>query len=342
MWTVIRQARAVSLLQRSLETDSLAHAYLFIGPAHVGKMALALNLSQGLNCEAPDAPCGECLSCQKIISAKHADVRIIDLSQDEDSAETENRAKIRVEQIEELQHSASLPPFEGKYKVFIIDGAEFLSIGAANRLLKTLEEPLDNVVFILLTTDEQLLPATVVSRCQRVELSATPADEIEVVLSSRWSIEPEKARLLARLSHGCLGWAVSAALDDNLVKQRGEGLDKWLDIINGDAEERFTYAAQLATQFGRNRGLVHQRLDLWLEWWRDLLLVKVGSGDSITNIDRLDLLTDMSGGFSLARIRAFIQSIRTAAKQLRQNANARLVLEVLMLDIPETEESVAV
>ncbi|MBA7641889.1 hypothetical protein ES703_49575 [subsurface metagenome] len=335
MWQVIGQTRAVSLLQRSLETDSLAHAYLFVGPAHVGKMTLALNLAQALNCEAAEVPCGECVSCQKIASAKHADVQIIDLSHDDDSAETENRAKIRVEQIEELQHSASLPPFEGRCKVFIIDGAEFLSIGAANRLLKTLEEPVGKVVFILLTIDERLLLATVVSRCQRVELLPVPANEIEIALNSNWGVEPEKAKLLARLSHGCLGWAVSAALGDSLAQQRAERLDRLFDIINADCEERFAYAAQLATQFSQNRGLVHERLNLWLVWWRDLLLVKVGSIDSITNIDRLDSLSEMARGYTLAQIRAFIQSIRAAGEQLRQNANPRLVLEVLMLDIPE-------
>ncbi len=339
MWTVIGQTRAVSLLQRGLETDSLAHAYLFVGPAHVGKMTLALNLAQALNCEAVEAPCGECLSCQKIASVKHADVQVMVLN---DETSDENRAKIRVEQIDELQHSANLPPFEGRCKVFIIDGAEFLSIGAANRLLKTLEEPVGKVVFVLLTIDEQLLPATVVSRCQRVELSPMPADKIGNALNSSWGIEPEKAKLLARLSHGCLGWAVSAALDDSLVQQRAEWLERWLDIIDTDAEERFTYAAQLATQFGQNRRLVHGRLDLWLEWWRDLLLVKVGSSENVTNIDRLDLLSDLAKGFSLAKIRAFIQSIRAAGEQLGKNANPRLVLEVLMLDIPETEKYGAV
>jgi len=79
---------------------------------------------------------------------------------------------------------------------------------------------------------------------------------------------------------------------------------------------------------------VYERLNLWLDWWRDLLLVKVGSIDNITNIDRLNTLSDMAGGCNLAQIRAFIRSIRAAGEQLRQNANPRLVLEVLMLDIP--------
>ena len=337
MWQVIGQTRVVTLLQRSLEEESLAHAYLLVGPPHVGKMTLALNLAQALNCQGTERPCGECASCQKIASANHADVQVIGLTQNVDSAEAKLRTEIGIDQIRQMQHSASLPPFEGKYKIFIIEGAEFLSTEAANCLLKTLEEPTGKVVFILLTTNDGLLPATVVSRCQRLELSPLAATEVETALNSRWGIEPQKAKLLARLSHGCLGWALSAASDDGLLQQRAEKIDRLLDIINADYEERFAYANQLAAQFTQNRGLVQEVLDLWLDWWRDLLLVKIGCSDIITNVDRLDKLTEIAEDYRLAQIKAFINSIQAAGEQLRQNANPRLVLEVLMLDMPGKE-----
>lgn len=335
MWEVAGQNRALSLLQRSLEVGSLAHAYLFVGPAHIGKMTLALNLAQALNCEGVEPPCGECASCQKIASAKHADVQVIDLGSNGGSAEAESRVKISVEQIEQLQHSASLPPFEGKCKVFIIDGVELLSIGAANRLLKTLEEPEGRVVFVLLSTNENLLPPTIVSRCQRVELVPLSAGEVETALSSRWGVEPEKARLLARCSNGRLGWAVLAASDDTLLQQRAEWLDEMLELVSTDNERRFAYVAQLVSGFSQNRELVQEKLYLWLEWWRDLLLVKVGCNDAVTNIDRLKELTGMAEGYTLSQIRAFIDNIRMAGEQLRLNANPQLALEVLMLSIPE-------
>ncbi|MFC2022391.1 ATP-binding protein, partial [Chloroflexota bacterium] len=314
-------------------------AYLFVGPAHVGKMTLALNLAQALNCEATEPPCGQCASCEKVGSAKHADVQIVGLNHDGDSAESKPRVEISIDQIRQVQHSVSLPPFEGRCKVFIIDGAELLSIEAANCLLKTLEEPVGKVVFILLTTNEQLLPATVVSRCQRVEL--LPLAVVEAALNRSWGVEPQKAKLLARLSRGCLGWAVSAALDEHLLQQRAERLDELLDIINADCEERFAYAAHLVARFSQDRGLVQERLDLWLGWWRDLLLVKAGSSGNITNIDRLDTLIDTARDYSLAQIKVFIDSIQAACRQLKQNASPRLVLEVLMLSIPEVERQEA-
>ena len=334
MWQVVGQTRAVSLLQHSLERGTLAHAYLLVGPRHVGKMTLALNLAQALNCEAVERPCGECASCQKIALNKHADIQIIGLSQNEDSAEAKSQAEISINQIREIQHSSSLPPFEGKYKIFIIDGAEFLSSEAANCLLKTLEEPVDKVVFILLTANDRLLPATVVSRCQQLELPPPATGEVEAALCSGWGVEQLRAKLLARLSRGCLGWAILAASGDDLLQQRTEKLDRLLNIINADYEERFTYVAQFVALFRKNRELVQEILDLWLDWWRDLMLVKVGCGDSITNVDLEAILVNIAGGYSLAQIRGFIDSIQAAGEQLRQNANPQLVLEVLMLSMP--------
>jgi len=134
MWNIIGQEKAINILQKGADTGRLVHAYLFVGPEHIGKMTAALDLAMALNCAAPDRPCHECPSCQKIAAGNHTDVRVIGIEQK--GEEGEEHKVITIEQIEDLQHSASLPPFEGKHKVFIIDGAELMSVDAANRFLK--------------------------------------------------------------------------------------------------------------------------------------------------------------------------------------------------------------
>lgn len=334
MWRVLGQERAVSLLRRSLEKGALAHAYLFTGPHHIGKMTLALDLARALNCGAAGPPCGECLSCRKIGQGKHADVQVIGLGSGDNTDGVKNQTEIGIEQVRQLQHSASLPPFEGRCKVFIINGAEFLSVEAANCLLKTLEEPESRVVFILLAGDSSFIPDTVISRCQWLKLAPVAADKAEAALASGWGMAPEQAKRLARLSRGCLGWALTAAGDADFLTQHCEKRDRILDIMLAGNEERFEYAARLAAQFSQKREAVWEVLELWLNLWRDMLLLKLGCGGAITNIDLEDRLVERAGECSLGDIREFIGGIQAAGERLRQNASPRLVLEVLMLDMP--------
>ncbi len=334
MWQVIGQRKAVSLLQRSLEKGSLTHAYMFIGPPHVGKMTLAINLAQALNCQINEPPCGECNSCQKIAQGKHADVQIIGLTGAYEKDEAKKRTEIGIEQIRQVQHSASLPPFEGRYKIFIIDGAEFLSIEAANCLLKTLEEPFERVLFVLLAKNIRTIPDTVTSRCQKLELMPLSAGEAEQELISCWDVEEQKARVLSRLCQGCIGWAISASRDEELLEHYCGDRDSILDIINYGYEERFGYAARLARQFNQRREITLEVLNLWVDLWRDLLLIKTGLNGAITNIDIEEELSQLAREISLLDIRRFIKKIQEAIQNLRRNANPRLVLEVLMMDIP--------
>lgn len=336
MWRVIGQDRALEQLKRSLKAGNIGHAYLFTGPPQIGKMALALDLARALNCSEAQSPCGQCLSCQKIDpeSLRHSDIQIITLADAEEKTKTE----IGIDQIRQVQRSASLPPYEGRCRIFIIDGAEKLSTEAANCLLKTLEEPEEHVVFVLLAAGEELLPETVVSRCTRLKLRPVPLETAEKALLEKFEVEAETASLLARLSRGRLGWAIQAAADDSLLEKRSERLKNLMDALEGGYEERFDYVATLAKKFTQKRQEVLEVFSIWLDFWRDLMLVKLGQKDAVSNIDLEPELEKWAGRLTLKEIRGFISAILKTERALKLNANPRLALEVMMLDIPRGKE----
>jgi DNA polymerase-3 subunit delta' len=338
MWQTIGQSRTVGFLQQALTQGSLSHAYLLVGPPQVGKMTLALDLAKTLNCRSEKdlRPCENCVPCQKIAAGNHADVQVVALNRNPNPEDIKERTEIGIEQIKEMLHSASLPPFEGEYRVYIIDEAGHLSLEAANRLLKTLEEPPGKVVFILITANARLIPDTVISRCQRLNLKRLKIAEIESALKERYNIEADKAILLARLSHGCLGWAIEAVKETNLLQERQEKFENMLVMVRSNYTDRFSLAAQLAAQFGKKRESVYETLDTWASWWRDILLVKTGCSSDIVSIDFKSALAQMAGAFSLVQIKETLQQIATGSEQLKLNANSRLVLEGLMLKIPQS------
>jgi DNA polymerase-3 subunit delta' len=326
MWQITGHEAAVELLDNSLKNDRLSHAYLFVGPAQVGKMTLAINLAQALNCENGEKPCGICTSCQRILNLKHADVQILDLG---------GKTEISRDQIKDLEHYASLKPFEGKSRVFIIDNAEFMSSEAANCLLKTLEEPPPFVYMILLSTSEKAILSTILSRCQKLELRPIAISAIEGALIERYGIKPEDAHVLARLSSGCMGWAVQISVNADAILHRKELLERLVNIAKADRLEKFSYSASMASQFSKNRAEVQKLLLLWISWWRDLLLIKGGCREIITNIDQKETLFREEAYYDIIDIRNFIVSLSQAGILLKNNANPRLVLDVLILGMPK-------
>ena len=325
-------------MQQAVERGTISHAYVLIGPPQVGTMTLARDVAAALNCQSEKGkrPCWECPACLKIAAGKHADVQVIGLNSNLDSDDAKEKTEIGIGQIEYMLHSANLPPFEGLYRVYIIDEAANLSTDAANRLLKTLEEPPAKVIFILLTANSRLIPATVLSRCQQLSLTRLKTTEIAALLNSRGEIDPETAKLITRLSRGCPGWAIEASHNTALLPERREKFEKMQAILKGDYHERFNAAAQLALQFSKKREIIYETLDTWAGWWRDLLLVKTGRNGDIVSIDFMPAVVEMAGTYSLAQIKDVIKYILEAGEQLKLNANPRLVLESLMLNFPQS------
>ncbi|MFB0556304.1 MAG: DNA polymerase III subunit delta' [Dehalococcoidia bacterium] len=326
MWQVIGQDKILALLGHSLKEDNIAHAYLLVGPRHVGKRTLALNLAQALNCDDPEPPCSQCHSCHRILEGKHADVTSLSL---------DYQVEIGIDDIRGLQRLANLPPYEGKCKVFIIDEAEYLSTEAANSLLKILEEPPPKVVWLLLAAEERRLLPTIISRCQRLELKPMPSKQIQQILTDSYNVDLDKAKLLARLCHGCLGWALSSLADNELLHQRSQKIDKLASLLTASLEQRFAYAQELAIHFNQDRRSIMEVMDTWLNWWHDLMLIKGSYKEAITNVDYKVILEKQANEMSLKEIKDFTANLCLTEEDISRNVNARLAFESLMLNMPK-------
>src|SRR5438552_7192268 len=219
-WPVVGNERAVSMLRRSIRTGLLSHAYLFTGPAGVGKRTLALAFAATLNCQAappegsavPDAPCGLCSSCSRVARGEHPDVMEINLETQAAALAEEGGNKstppkeLRIDTVREIQRTVGLSPYSGRWKVYIIGDADRMNEEAANCLLKTLEEPPAQTILILLAPDESSVLPTIASRCTIVSLRLLPRELAARSLEARWGAERETAEKLAALSGGRLGW----------------------------------------------------------------------------------------------------------------------------------------
>lgn len=327
--TLVGHDWAVQLLGHAVAEDRVGHAYLFTGPAHIGRTTLARVFAQALNCTAdpPDRPCGQCRACRLIATDRHPDVRLLE-------PETTDRGtrSIKIEQIRGLQQDLMLSAYEARHKVAIVRDFEAAAPSAANAFLKTLEEPPAGVVLLLTAGDaDQLLP-TIASRCHTVALRPIPPGLIEETLSTTHNISDEQARLLAHVADGRVGWAIAASHNSELLAERQEQLDLLDKTLATTRVGRFALADTLARKSERLLPL----LRTWLSWWRDLSLLTYGRQelDNLSNIDRQEQLYACAQQWTSKQVLHGLSQTNTAIWQLEHNANTRLVLENMMLAYP--------
>ncbi len=320
-WPVVGHEWAVLNFDRAVSDNRPAHAYLIGGPPHIGKTTLALALALALNCRSVDAdrPCRTCRSCQLISAGKHPDVQVIE----------PDGLRVKIDQVRALQHDLALRPVEGRYRVAIFDQFETATIEAQNALLKTLEEPPDYVVLIVLAADPELLLPTIVSRCQSIMLRPLTSTQVREALIQAWSVEAERANMLAHLSGGRLGWAVTAASDAAVLRDRAKYLDDLSMLLKSDRVRRFDYAEELT-----RKGDAREALDLWRTWWRDVMLAASGSSAELVNIDRVEQIRALAQQLDVNQAQTAAEACGRALWQIDHNVTARLVMEVLLLDFP--------
>lgn len=324
-WPVVGHEWALDLLARSIRNGRPSHAYLFTGPAQVGKTTVAQAVAQALVCEnraqGDGAPCGVCRTCQRIVENRYPDVQFVSAAKN----------VIQIDQVRNLQTDAAISPLEGQYKVFIISEIERATLPAANALLKTLEEPASHVVLLLTSNRrDQVLP-TILSRCQVINLRPLPVTQICAALQGRWGVDEVRALLLARLSAGRLGWAVTTHSNPESWQARGRRLDDLLTLTAEGHLGRLAYAETLS----RAGDEVETALRLWAGWWRDVLLVQQQLDSDVLNLDRKAQLTQQASLYRPEQIESALLDLLQTLQRIKANVNVRLALDVLLLRLPK-------
>jgi len=343
---VYAQDHVTEILQSAIATSRIAHAYLFTGPRGVGKTSLARIMAKSLNCEQGPTtqPCNACSNCHEITAGTSPDVIEID-----------GASNTGVDDIRELQRELLYAASGSKYKIYIIDEVHMLSKNAFNALLKTLEEPPENVVFIFATTEPHKVLPTIISRCQRYDFKRIPVDAIvkrlkEITVSEQIQIDEESLYMIARKADGGLRDALS--LMDQVLSYclNDVRIDKVREIFGLVPNQVFSEllgmvrnrdSAALIEELHKimEAGMDPQELLINLtEFIRIVLLRKTGVAPQDIVADEYPLFDAIADAFTQTDLLYLISSLLQARADLRGSSNPQLILEVLMLKLCRMQE----
>lgn len=325
-WLVHGHDWAVNHLRKALLNGRTRHAYLVTGIDAIGKRTLAYNLAMALNSPHADEPANidfEARAAKRIMSGNHPDIVLSQLD--------EKTGSLKIEAIREVTTKLALKPYEAKFRVAILDDFQNARPQAQDALLKTLEEPAETSILVVLARGTEGILSTITSRCQVISLRPLPIEMVRRVLEREYHAAPPDADLIARVSGGRIGWAIAAVGDDGQqLEQRAAALDLLEQSVMQNRVGRFA----LADDLGRDKLAVFPLLELWMTYWRDVLMVASGTRLPLTNIDREDSIRDLAQVGADHATRALNITRDTLSLLQGTNTNPRLALEVMFLDYP--------
>ncbi len=310
------QARAWNKLKRALSGGRIAHAYLFQGPSGVGREQAAILFAASLNCHHPGeegVACGECAACRKIARGNHPNLHIL----------KPDGSSIKLQQFKQLKKELSLRRVEEGCQVVIIAQAERMTDQAANSILKILEDPPEDTVFILMIENIFAVLPTILSRCQKVSFQALSVQERSRALAEEMGMTPHVAAIVLQLGGGNVE-KVRQLLEKGILGLREQVLDKVEDIKKMNQAQLLFLAEEWAKE---NTVMILQVLLLWC---RDLLVWQETETESLlVNQDKLDRIKRGSG--FVRELQELADLILATQQAVVNNANKRLAMENMLL-----------
>ncbi len=321
----IGHQQSITFLQSAVTHERLAHAYLFHGEDAIGKRLTAIRLAQALNCDQPPEAdgldsCGVCRSCQQIEARTHPDFFVIEPDPEQATQQ------IKIEQIREIEHQIMYRPLIGERKICLINDADHMTIGAANALLKTLEEPPAHSLFLLISSRPAALPATIRSRCQALRFTTPARTQVEAALILKREIPPADARFLAIVSEGRLGEALTADVLDTLARQQ-----ELVDLVRPHSLQ--SVGSILSSAEAIAKGDRAQDMLAWLaRWIRDLILIQVGGDrDQLLYLDDLTTLETYAQQANTDSLLDLLREIEMTEQRATRHLNLHMALEMILL-----------
>lgn len=324
---IIGHDAAKALLRSAILQDRVAHAYLFHGDDRIGKRLLALRLAQALLCETlpaaqePEA-CGACRACRQVEARTHPDFMVIEPDREQANPQ------IKIESIRDIEHQMIYRPLIGDRKICVIDDADRMTIGAANALLKTLEEPPDHSLFVLVSSRPYALPATIRSRCQALRLTAPAQTQVEAAVILKRELPPADAHFLAVLSDGQLGRALECNLEQARNSQK-----EFSVIFSAKGLQSFSTILTTAEALAK-ADRATEAFDWLLRWLRDVLLLAVGAGsDHLLNLDQRTNMEALAERIDIDELLDLISDLEKLERQASRNVNLQMALETTLLRV---------
>ncbi|MYC27178.1 MAG: DNA polymerase III subunit delta' [Nitrospira sp. SB0662_bin_26] len=327
---VIGQDGPKKKIRTALAQQAIGHAYLFSGDDGIGKRLMALRFAQALSCETPPASsqpdsCGHCRACEQIDSGTYPDLLIIEPEQDKANPQ------IKIDRVREIERHVIYRPLLSARKICIIDDADRLNANAANAFLKTLEDPPEHSLFILVTSRPLRLLATVRSRCLTLRFSpATPA-EFEGALALKQATATEDARFLSRVC----GNRIGVALRTDLAELRSRH-DRFFDLCRSETLAHTTAVLQQAEELSKAQPFPDV-IDWLSHGLRDVLLMTLGTRqDLLLHQSHIPLLEQIAASLTPADVVELMDVLQTLEQAPTQNLNLQLCLENFLFRFHQT------
>lgn len=308
-------------IKHSIRLGKLSHAYILDGPKGSGKKMIANAMAKTLQCEEKgEEPCNRCMSCVTFDSANHPDVIYV---------EPRKRKTIGIEDIrQQIGETIDIKPYKYDHKIYIIDQAELLTEQAQNGLLKTIEEPPEYAVILLLSNNMSTFLPTILSRCVVLTLRPLQREIIKNYLIQHEGVDEGSAELFAAFSHGAIGVAKDIAVSEEFGNMR----DQVLSLLEGLRSYNKVETMEGHKTLEPYKDQINKVLDLMIMWYRDLLMIKEGlPREFIMNQDKYSQLESFSSHLTINKITQNLDTINETKARLRRNANYQLTMEMLLL-----------